>query len=170
MTTTAVAATVETNPLLVAVVSVTLTLGVGIVVGLLSGFLARKGEHAKWLRERRFDAYVAFMIDMNSLSDIAHTTPTLQNATALKARIDSLPEKTSAAFEAVSLLGPRTTNAAGQKWVRAITVCSHEKTAPNDASLSAARWNFLVAAGRILKSRNVTATPTSNPNEIPALP
>ena len=48
----------ETDPLVVAVVSVSLTLIVGLAVGLVSALLARKGEHSKWVREQRYEAYV----------------------------------------------------------------------------------------------------------------
>ncbi|CAN5569448.1 hypothetical protein BH10ACT7_BH10ACT7_12010 [soil metagenome] len=46
-----------TDPLLVAVVSVVLTLLVGLVVGLV----ARRGEHNKWLRDKRLTAYSEYL-------------------------------------------------------------------------------------------------------------
>src|SRR5690554_2929616 len=154
----------ETDPLVVAIVSVSLTLIVGLAVGLVTALLTRKGEHAKWLREQRYEAYVAFMIDMSAMTALIDTTPTLWNAFKLMARVEAITEKSRAAFEAVSLLGPREVNSAGQRWRWAAAEFAKSKTITNKAILSDARWQFLIAAGEVLKSRNVTAVPMANPD------
>jgi hypothetical protein len=109
-------ATSETDPLVVAIVTVILTLLVGLVVGLVTALLTRKGEHAKWLREQRYEGYVAVMIDMSTFTALLETKQTLVNVTTTKARVHAYTENASTAFEAVSLLGPRTVNGAGQHW------------------------------------------------------
>lgn len=157
-----------TDPLIVAVVSVFLTLIVGAIIGLVTALLARKGEHTKWLRERRYDAYVAFMVDMNTLSDLISTKPTATNARKLLDRITDYTETASAAFEAVSLLGPRKVNNAGQKWLWAITDYLKTKSEPAAAAVAEARWQFLVVAGAVLSSKNVTTERTIRPGMLPA--
>lgn len=149
----------DTDPLVVAIVSVSLTLIVGLAVGLVTALLARKGEHAKWMREQRYEAYVAFMIDMSGMTALIETTPTLRNGFKLLARVEALTEKSRAAFEAVSLLGPREVNGAGQRWLWAAAAFAKSKTAEDKTALSDARWRFLITAGEILKSRNVAAEP-----------
>jgi hypothetical protein len=156
-----------TDPLVVAIVSVSLTLIVGVVVGLTTALLTRKGEHAKWLRERRYEAYVAFMIDMDTVTTLIGTKPTVANVFKLIARVERHIEKASAAFEAVSLLGPREVNAAGQKWVWSVNAYEETKAAPEKTALSAARWQFLIVAGRILESKNVTTVPMTRPSAAP---
>lgn len=156
-----------TDPLLVAIVSVSLTLVVGVVVGLITAVMARKGEHAKWMRERRYEAYMGFMIDMDTMTTLIGTKPTIENVTRVKARIESLSEKSSASFEAVSLLGPRKVNAAGQRWIWSATAYSKTQSAPEMTALSAARWQFLIVAGKVLKSKNVTAVPMARPSTAP---
>jgi hypothetical protein len=149
----------ETDPLIVAVVSVSLTLVVGISVGLVTASLTRRGEHAKWVREQRYVAYVAFMVDMSAMTALIEATPTIWNISKLLRRYEVQTEKSRAAFEAVSLLGPRDVNAAGQRWLWAATTFAKSKTKEDRTALSAARWDFLVSAGGILGSRNVTAEP-----------
>lgn len=157
VTTQAVAGT---DPLFVAIVSVSLTLLVGVVTALL----ARNGEHAKWLREQRYEAYVAFMIDMSTLAALIQTELSLTNASKVKARADAYTEKASAAFEAVSLLGPRKVNAAGQQWVWAANAYASTKTTADQAAFSHARWQFLAVAGKVLKSKNVRTEPIARPS------
>jgi hypothetical protein len=152
--------TAETDPLTVAVVSVALTV---VVVG-VTALLARTGEHAKWVRERRYDAYVAFMIDMATLATLIEIKPSLANFVKTRARIDAYLERVSAAYEAVSLLGPREVNAAGQNWVWSAVAYSTTRSASDKTAVAAARWQFLVAAGKILNSKNVTAVPMANPD------
>lgn len=155
-----VAAVATTDPLIVAIVSVALTLIVSVVVGLLTAWLSRRGEHAKWLRERRFDAYLAFMIDMDAFVELASNTSKPTSATV--ARLEKLFERFSASHEAVSLLGPKRVNAAGQKWIWAAGEVRdlHDRTAA-----SAARWQFLIAAGGVLRSLNVGREPLKKPAE-----
>jgi len=151
--------TAPTDPLVVAVVSVSLTLLAGLSVGLLTALLARRGEHAKWLRERRDEGYVAFMVDMSTMTTLINTKPSAENASKIMARIEDHSERASAAFEAVSLLGPRRVNAAGQKGVWAASEYATSKADVEESALSAARWQFLIVAGKVLKSKNVTAEP-----------
>jgi hypothetical protein len=149
----------DTDPLVVAVVSVALTL----VVGLVTALLARRGEHAKWVRERRYDAYQAFMIDMAAMSTLIEMKPSVANALKSKARIDAYVERASAAYEAVSLLGPREVNAAGQRWVWSAVAYAKNKSESEKDAFAAARWQFLIVAGRILNSKNVPAVPMVQP-------
>jgi len=162
--TQATAPAIDTDPLVVAIVSVSLTLVVGIVVGLVTALLSRRGEHAKWVRERRFDAYVAFMIDMEAVTTLHGAAITAVNASKMAARAESIVERVPAAFEAVSLLGPRSVNAAGQNWVWAIVAYGQDKSDLRKADVSQARWDFLVSAGKVLKSKNVGLTPLSKPD------
>ena len=158
----------QTDPLIVAVVSVFLTLIVGAVVGLITALLARKSEHTKWLRERRYDGYVSFMIDMNTLTTLILTKPTVTNAVTLLARISKYTANSSAAFEAVSLLGPRKINKVGQEWIWAISDYLTTKAEPEAAAVAEARWRFLIVAGEVLKSKNVTIERTIRPSMLPA--
>jgi len=164
MMTPSAAQAYETDPLVVAIVSVILTLIVGVVVGLVTALLARKGEHAKWLRERRYEAYVAFITDMDAFIALANTKPTMLNAMKIAARSDALTERMPDAFEAVSLLGPREVNATGQQLVWAANDFGTTKDEQHLADVGAARWQFLLAAGKVLKSKNVTPEPMVRPN------
>lgn len=146
-----------TDPLIVAVVSVSLTLFVGVVVGSVTAWLSRRGEHAKWTRERRFDAYVSFMLDMAALQELVKLTPTAANAQHTLDRLREFSEKFPASFEAVSLLGPRSVNAAGQLWVGAATALAEGRTSVDECN--AARWEFLKRAGKVLNSQNVGKEP-----------
>jgi len=153
----------ETDPLVVAIVSVFLTL----VVGVVTASLARKGEHAKWLREQRYEAYVAFMIDMSTVTSLLDTELSLANVTKVKSRADAYTEKASASFEAVSLLGPRKVNAAGQQWVWAANAYARTKTTRDQTALSKTRWRFLVVAGKVLNSNNVSTEAMTRPGAAP---
>ncbi|WP_162924920.1 hypothetical protein [Mycetocola zhujimingii] len=159
---------IETDPLVVAIVSVALTLIVGLVVGVVTALLARKGEHAKWLREQRYAAYVAFMIDMSTLTALLQTDVSLTNLVKVRARADAYTKSASAAFEAVSLLGPRKVNAAGQRWFSAANNYAKTKTTPARTALAEARWEFLIVAGEILNSKNVRTAPTTEPGSTSA--
>lgn len=164
MTLATTQATTETDPLVVAIVTVILTLIVGLVVGVVTALLTRKSEHAKWLREQRYEAYVAFMIDMSTFTALLETKQTLANVASTKARVHAYIENASAAFEAVSLLGPRRVNAAGQQWVWAARSYAGNKTPLAKDALANARWQFLVVAGEYLNSQNVMMEPMTEPN------
>ncbi len=49
------AVTADTDPLIVAIVSVALTLVVSLVVGAFTSYRSRRTEHEKWLRERLYE-------------------------------------------------------------------------------------------------------------------
>ena len=108
------------------------------------------------------------MIDMSAMTASIETTPTLWNAFKLMSRVEAITEKSRAAFEAVSLLGPREVNAAGQRWLWAAAAFAKSKTAADKTTLSNARWHFLITAGEILKSRNVTAEPMASLGAAPS--
>lgn len=148
-------------------VTVTLTLVVGLVVGLVTASLTRKGEHAKWLREQRYEAYVALMVDMSTFTALIETKQTLANVTRTKARVHAYIESASEAFEAVSLLGPREVNTAGQQWVWAAKSYAETKTPLGKSALANARWQFLIVAGEYLNSQNVTMEPMTEPSAAP---
>ncbi|CAN5209772.1 hypothetical protein BH11ACT5_BH11ACT5_21880 [soil metagenome] len=150
-------ALIETDPLVVAIVSVSLTLAVGVVVGVVTAWLTRRGEHAKWVRERRYDAYVAFMVDMAAFTDLLNRPPKREDAQYVADRLRSLSEKFMESFESVSLLGPKRVNAKGQLWVG--SAIARGKGEVGDQETSAARWQFLIVAGRVLKSKNVGKQP-----------
>lgn len=130
------------------------------LIGLLGAAIQAAREHRKWLRERRFEAYRAFMVDMNTAQSIVATKPTRGELENFKQRVKTYAENASHAFEAVSLLGPRNVNRAGQRWMKALGAFAENRDdgARVDA-VNAARWRFLVVAGRVLKSRNVTEHP-----------
>lgn len=151
-----------TDPLVIAV-SVLLTL----LVVVVTAWLARKGEHAKWVREQRYRAYVAFMIDMSTLTALLETHVSITNLAKVKARAHGYTENAPAAFEAVSLLGPRKVNSAGQQWVWAAKSYEKSKTAEDRTALSKARWQFLIVAGEVLSSKNVTTEPITRAHAIP---
>lgn len=151
-----------TDPLVIAV-SVLST----VLVVVVTAWLARKGEHAKWVREQRYKAYVAFMIDMSTLTALLETDVFITNLVKVKARAHDYTENASAAFEAVSLLGPRKVNAAGQQWVWAAKCYERSKSAEDRTALSRARWQFLIVAGEVLSSKNVTPEPLARIDAIP---
>lgn len=151
----AVAAAAPVDPLFALLVG---ALGASLL-GLLGAWIQSRREHRKWLREQRFEAYRQFMIDMSDMSRIVSQTPTLLNAGALKADIETLVERFSHSFEAVSLLGPKSVNAAGTEWTSAALVVVRDRSHENRVKLNRARWQFLIVAGRELKSANVGAEP-----------
>lgn len=127
-----------------------------LIGGFVGAFIQHRREHERWLRQRRYEAYRAFMIDMDTHRDLMQTTPTLFNAIAYVKRANALQRGVANAYEAVSLLGPRKVNAAGQQWVWAATDLFHARTdAAKRKAWADARWAFLVAAGKELESKNV---------------
>ena len=99
------------------------------------------------------------MVHMSQLSALATTKITVTNAHSIKQRLDAVADQITRSGEAVSLLGPRAVNAAGQDWVGA----AHDVAADNSEATRAAwrkgRWQFLIAVGKELGSDNVGKTP-----------
>ncbi len=62
------------------------------------------------------------------------------------------------------MLGPRAVNAAGQDWIGAAVSLASENSEANSTSMSKGRWNFLIAIGKELGSKNVgDAPPVARP-------
>ena len=61
------------------------------------------------------------------------------------------------------MLGPRKVNAAGQKWAWSANAYAKNKAEAEKAAFAAARWQFLIVAGKVLNSRNVTPVPMEKP-------
>ena len=128
-------------------------------IGLLGAWIQGRREHVRWLREKRFDAYRAFMVDMNELSRLRKSpVSTLTVVTKIR-RTNKLNDRFPHSYEAVSLLGPKSVNAAGQAWVSAAAALKSSDVTTGRKALDDARWTFLLAAGRVLDSRNVGGTP-----------
>jgi hypothetical protein len=129
------------------------------LIGLLGIWIQSRNEHAKWLREKRLEAYTSFMRDMSTLQQLATQSPTLFNAKMIVKRSESLTETFTVSGEQVSLLGPRSVNAAGQRWIWAAQGFGASDDEMVKAATSEARWEFLIAAGRVLKAKNVGDRP-----------
>lgn len=125
------------------------------LLGLIGAWIQSRREHRKWLRERRYEAYRAFMIDMDAFGDLAQATPTLTNALSYVKRANTLHRRFAESYEAVSLLGPKGVNAAGQRWAWAGADFKNDKSEAAKKEWNDARWGFLIAAGKELKSKNV---------------
>jgi hypothetical protein len=125
------------------------------ILGLIGAWIQSRREHRKWLRERRYEAYRAFMVDMDAFGDVAQTTPTLVDALSYVKRAKALQRGFAESYEAVSLLGPKKVNAAGQRWAWAGADFKKGDSAAAQKEWGDARWGFLIAAGKELKSRNV---------------
>ncbi len=130
-----------------------------VVGGLIGAWIQSVREHRKWLRERRFEAYRDFIINMSQLSDLLSTKITKENAKAIKARLDVWSDESTRAIEAVSMLGPRAVNAAGQDWFGAAHKRAEDNSQANKDSMSRGRWKFLIAVGKELGTNNVGDTP-----------
>ena len=132
------------------------------LIGLLGAWIQARRDHRKWLREKRFDAYRAFLVSMSTYEELAKIEPTPQNAESTLKRLRDLIENLSNSFETVSLLGPRKVNAVGQNWVNAATALTKDKTDLSHEAFRSARWQFLVVSGKVLKSENVTKERPTN--------
>jgi hypothetical protein len=130
-----------------------------VIGGLIGAWIQSIGEHRKWLRERRFEAYRDFIINMSQLSAFLDTEITKANVETMKAKLDVWSDESTRSIEAVSMLGPRSVNAAGQDWFGAAHKWAEDKSQANRDSMSKGRWRFLIAVGKELGSRNVGDTP-----------
>jgi hypothetical protein len=109
------------------------------ILGLVGAWIQSRREHQKWLRERRYEAYKAFMIDMDAFGELAQTTPSLANALSNAKRANLLQRRFAESFEAVSLLGPKSVNTAGQRWAWAGAEFKNDKGEAVKEEWSAAR-------------------------------
>lgn len=135
-----------------------------VIGGLIGAWIQSIRDHRKWLRERRFEAYRDFMIDMAQLSELVSTKITVSNAERVKTRLQAVSDDITRSAEAVSLLGPRAVNAAGQDWFGAAKNLATENSDANRESMRKGRWKFLVAVGKELNSKNVgDAPPVAKP-------
>ena len=89
-----------TDPLLVAVVSVLLTL----LVGLIAGMVTRRGEHTKWLRDKRLAAYADYLNVMRQSMIQAAQDPNL-----------AITESVTKASTMMALVGPRAVGKAAEE-------------------------------------------------------
>lgn len=130
-----------------------------VIGGLIGAWIQAVREHRKWLRERRFEAYLDFMNGMSELSEIADIEPNLENAERIKTMAEALTRRLLSSGDAVSMLGPRAVNAAGTDWLGAATTFISDRTEANREALRRGRWQFLIAVGEELNSKNVGDTP-----------
>lgn len=149
---------VNTDSLLAGVVGALLAAA----IGLLGAWIQSRREHKRWLRERRYDAYRRFMVDMGTARSIVGTEPTVFNVIDLRRRARTYTSEALDAFEAVSLLGPRPVNRAGQAWADALAALAKHRGEPSFLeAYRLRRWEFLLAAGHVLGSTNVEPAPPS---------
>ena len=127
--------------------------------GLIGVWIQSVGEHRKWLRERRFEAYLDFMTDMSLIARIVRTEPNEENAEKLKAEVLAWHEASDRSLDAVSILGPKAVNAAGQDWMGATLAFVEDRTDARDVAMRKGRWQFLIAVGKELGSKNVGEAP-----------
>lgn len=127
--------------------------------GLIGVWVQSIREHRKWLRERRFEAYLEFMTDMAQISNVLRAEPTAANAEKLKAKLEDWSDAMDRSMDSVSILGPKKVNAAGQDWMSATLAFATDRSAAQKASMSKGRWRFLIAVGKELGSKNVGDTP-----------
>jgi hypothetical protein len=112
---------------------------------LIGAWLQGRREHKRWMRERRLDAYRNFLGAMDAENyDLV-----------LKGKLDpAYTIRTSAVAAEVSLLGPKRVNAAGQALFYALADRAAKIPGARER-FKLARWDFLLAAGKVLKVRNV---------------
>lgn len=135
-----------------------------VIGGLIGAWIQSVRDHRKWLRERRFEAYRDFMINMSQLSNLVRTKINIANAESVKSTLHALSDEIVRSSEAVSMLGPRSVNAAGQDWVGAALNLTRENSDANRESMRQGRWKFLTAVGKELGSKNVgDAPPVARP-------
>lgn len=127
--------------------------------GLIGVWIQSVREHRKWLRERRYEAYLHFMTDMSQISKIVRTEPTRENAADLKAKLDAWIDGVGRSMDEVSVLGPKSVNAAGQDWMAATTAFAVDRSEEKSESMSKGRWQFLITVGKELGSKNVGDAP-----------
>lgn len=130
-----------------------------VVGGLIGVWIQSVRDHRRWLRERRFEAYLDFIIDMSKLSDLATTKVDARNAASVKQKLEAWSEQIRRSSEAVSVLGPIAVNAAGQDWMGAARKLATDNSESNRAAMNRGRWRFLIAVGKEIGSKNVGETP-----------
>lgn len=158
-TSAAAASATPVDPLLALLVGAFGAALLTVVGGLIGAWIQSISEHRRWLRERRFNAYHEFMVDMSQMTDLLTTEITSENAERIKAKLHALPDQINRSSEAVSILGPRSVNAAGQDWIGTTSAYSDSEPEAGRAAMSRGRWQFLIAAGKELRSKNVGETP-----------
>lgn len=99
------------------------------------------------------------MINMSQLSHILSTKVNVGNAISVKARLDAWSDQIVRSSEAVSILGPKAVNAAGQDWLGAANKRAGDDSESNEEAMRAGRWKFLTAVGKELGSKNVGEAP-----------
>lgn len=156
---TGVAATTTIDPWLTLIVGACGAAALTVAGGLIGAWIQSIREHRKWLRERRHEAYLDFMVVMSKISALAKIDGTPENAAQLAAKLAALSDDLIRAGDAVSILGPRAVNAAGQDWVGAATASIGDRSEAKSNAVSRGRWRFLIAVGKELKSKNVGAVP-----------
>lgn len=72
------------------------------VLGLIGAAIQARREHSKWLREKRYDAHLAFLV----LVDRHTTNAKLQEGPKTKAAVKEALEGLNESVSAISLLGP----------------------------------------------------------------
>lgn len=128
------------------------------LVGLLGAMVQSKREHTKWLRAQRLDAYGRFMADMGEWRFLLEHAASRRRAEE-NDELGTVRARVLASGDAVSLLGPKSVNAAGQRWLWATSGLISEETPAARESWDRTRWQFLVEAGKVLNSRNVGIAP-----------
>lgn len=67
----AAAATANIDPFVLALASGFGGVLVSVTAGLIGAFIQSRREHKKWLKERRYEAYLTFITGMDALTDLA---------------------------------------------------------------------------------------------------
>jgi hypothetical protein len=130
-----------------------------VVGGLIGAWIQSIREHRKWLRERRFEAYRDFMINMSQLSHILSAKIDASRAVNVRAGLDAWSDQIVRSGEAVSILGPKVVNAAGQDWLGAAQAQAEDNSEANKEAMRRGRWKFLVAVSKELNSKSVGELP-----------
>jgi hypothetical protein len=133
---------------------------IGLIGALFGAWIQGRREHRKWLRERRYEAYRTFAVDMNSFHKLKLTKRTAATTRSMRDESLDLLRRFGESFESVSLLGPKKVNEAGQRWMWAANALQ-KKDADSIETWRQARWNFLIAAGKELRTGNVGDQPLS---------
>ncbi len=101
------------DPTLLAVLSIFGGAALTGLVGFIAAAIERRREHEKWVREKRYEAYVSALTlsaAMNSLADesaqMAETSASEDRKILLRERLTSLSEKAFEAAAPFAVLGP----------------------------------------------------------------
>jgi hypothetical protein len=138
--------------ILTAAISVAVTL----ITGLIVAWFSRRGEHAKWVRQERLDAYLGMLRVINTISNhLTDARHDLEAGKPAQLNREVMQKDFPAVYAAIDLLGPTHMSKLAHAVNLSIVECGID--APTDeqrAKTDAAEKAYFEAARKVLGIKN----------------